>query len=206
LAIIALVGAVAGLFVPVLLTVPALILAIVSARAIRRSAGAIGGSGLAYTAAITAALVLVVNVFTVMAIVRAWPDISRNLGKAGDVVGVARGMAEGRIVELRALDEGECFRLPLAGQVDVVEPVDCGTRHDGEIAAIVTLERNAYPGHLALEQEGREACGERFADYAAHDQDGDLAQRVIVPDRLDWENGDTTAVCALFAPGAVNGS
>jgi hypothetical protein len=198
MAIVALVAAVAGLFVPVLLTVTALVLAILSLRAIRRSGGALTGRGLAVTAGITATLVLALNALTVVVVVRSWPEISRGLDDAGDVVAVARGFMEGRVVEWTALEEGDCYLTPLPGDDSVVEPVGCETPHDGEVIAVVALDSGSYPGEIQTSTDAARLCGERLQEAVDPDRaTEDLNDVTMWPDAVEWDRDVRSAVCAI---------
>jgi Septum formation len=202
LAIIALVTAVAGLFVPVVLTLTGLILAVAAARAIRRSGGSLTGRGMATTAGIVAGFVLIINAVTISAIVRNWDAVSRGFDGAGEAFRVTRGLAEGRVVEWTALKEGDCFLFPLPGDDTLVERVDCATPHDGEAYAVVPIGGSSYPGQAAVEDQVATACDERFSAYVGVPlADSDLDSRFVVPDEVAWDvNGVRSGLCMIVPP------
>jgi hypothetical protein len=191
----ALILAVVGLFIPVLLPVAALFMALVASRRIKRSGGALRGKGIAVGAGITAGVVLLLNAITIFAIVANWSEIQRGFGTFGEAVDAGRGLAEGTVVEWHAVESGACFRQA-AFEYSLLEPVACETPHHGEVFRTFPLAGDAYPGENALAATVERECqGDYEAFVGGSDNPPDWA--FLAPDRVEWGNGVRQAVCMV---------
>lgn len=115
------------------------------------------------------------------------------------------------MVSTADLGEGQCFNAPeifdATGEesVDIerVEVVPCGQRHQFEIYHRQQLPGSDYPGYRKVVSQTEEFCVEEFGDFVGREYDrSELGLIYFHPQPRGWALGDHYSVCAI---GEVNG-
>jgi hypothetical protein len=86
--------------------------------------------------------------------------------------------------------------------------VPCTGPHDSEAFAEVTISGDAYPGDDALQAQAQKACsGDAFANFVGiAAADSTLQISYYYPSRDNWDGGDRTVTCTVFAVDQAGGT
>lgn len=159
------------IFLPSLL---ALIFGIVAARQIKRSAGALTGSGLARAGWIMGLIGL--------------------LAGGAFVTASATGVFDGGETAVFDVEEGDCVNFDFNPESDIliqvttVDVVDCDDDHEGEVIAVGELnpdEDRDYPDNNSLFDEAYAGCGREITE--------DIF--AVAPDEDSWNENGGPFVC-----------
>lgn len=96
------------------------------------------------------------------------------------------------------LEAGQCFDLAADAATAVVAP-DCGWAHDYEVAGILELQGDAYPGEAAVQTQADRDCADAFAAFAGRIPDAapELRAAYLGPSGASWAAGDRALVCLI---------
>jgi hypothetical protein len=171
---------------PVVAAVAAIITGRRAARAIRSSAGATGGAGMA-----TAGQVL------------GWINIPLSILAA---VLIAVGVSYfANHKQYTSLEPGDCFNHSSSGLTGLVATVSCNEPHQLEtVGSFDYAGGGSWPGPAGFEIEALPECRGLARQYVARSTIGaSLRVEWLYPGRAAWNGGTRTIVCAL---GNLDGS
>jgi hypothetical protein len=162
-------------------------------------------------AAIVVGLAVVVIVVAVIALPQEARDGSAVVGAERDTTTSKQpGTTEtGTGVFLDELRLGDCFNDSSYGTSaefsGKITRVDCGSLHDAEVFALMTLAGEpgaAYPGDDEIARLGEELCENAFAKYVGIDYvDSMWEYEYYTPTQESWrEVGDRLVMCDLADP------
>lgn len=98
---------------------------------------------------------------------------------------------------LAQLSVGDCTAELDSGQTLEVPTVDCAKPHNWEVAGLVPLEEQTYPGKDALRDVASHKCPTLFRDYlGVNTAASPYALTYLAPSEVHWRDaGNRTVVC-----------
>lgn len=111
--------------------------------------------------------------------------------------GSGRVVAAGQ-VEVLALEVGDCFDNPVAGEVELVTAIPCVEPHTFEVFHSFDLADGAYPGAEAMGGLWMDGCLAEFEPFVGSPfADSTLDVSAIYPTEESWGEGDREVVCSV---------
>jgi hypothetical protein len=102
------------------------------------------------------------------------------------------------------LEVGDCVKDKVYADVlpRVVRKIPCGTRHFGEVFAILELpDLQDYPGDEQLQRFGRN-CGRELPEYAPDLSEATISGVAVgYPQPAAWADGERSVVCVAMSKG-----
>ena len=114
---------------------------------------------------------------------------------------LALGACSGNVFELAV---GDCFddgdlvigELEEVGEVPLVE---CSAPHDNEVYAVVTVDKEVFPGEQAIQDQADEVCLDAFDPFVGLDwESSTLDFGWLVPTADSWDMGDRVVACFVY--------
>jgi Septum formation len=204
IAITALVMALAGVVIPVVLPATAMVLAIAAWQQIKHSNGRIVGRGLIAGTWVAAPIVLLVNALVIVALIGAvtGPDNegAEQAAQAPGGFGQDAGPS-GRIVAWNELRVGDCFLETTDDWAE--ELVPCSEPHVGEVIGVVDVKGSAYPTDDEFEALSAKECSRHFIDYVGLPPErAALGSSSFWPAQDAWDDGIHLVICYASSLGA----